>query len=181
MFDKPDNVFPIHAERSVDMSYRQAGVDIEAGEEAVRLIKADAESTYIPGVLGSIGGFAGMFQLPSGLQDPVLVTSTDGVGTKLLLAQETGRLDTVGIDLVAMSVNDVLTVGRPAHPVPRLRRRRPAAARRDGAHRGRRGRRLPPGGVRARRRARWPRCPGSTPRASSTWPASAWVWRSGPS
>jgi phosphoribosylformylglycinamidine cyclo-ligase len=90
-------------------------VDIEAGEEAVRLIRADAESTYIPGVLGSIGGFAGMFQLPSGLQDPVLVTSTDGVGTKLLLAQETGRVDTVGIDLVAMSVNDVLTVG--ARPI----------------------------------------------------------------
>jgi len=97
------------------MTYRYAGVDIEAGEEAVRLIKADAESTYIPGVLGSIGGFAGMFQLPSGLRDPVLVTSTDGVGTKLLLAQETGRLDTVGIDLVAMSVNDVLTVG--ARPI----------------------------------------------------------------
>ena len=90
-------------------------MDIEAGEEAVRLIKADAESTYIPGVLGSLGGFAGMFQLPAGLQDAVLVTSTDGVGTKLLLAQETGRLDTVGIDLVAMSVNDVLTVG--ARPI----------------------------------------------------------------
>jgi len=115
LFDRPDNAFPIHSEHSVDMSYRHAGVDIEAGEEAVRLIKADAESTYIPGVLGSIGGFAGMFQLPSGLQDPVLVTSTDGVGTKLLLAQETGRLDTVGIDLVAMSVNDVLTVG--ARPI----------------------------------------------------------------
>lgn len=115
MFDKPDAVFPFEAQHAVDLTYRQAGVDIEAGEEAVRLIKADAESTYIPGVLGSIGGFAGMFQLPTGLQDAVLVTSTDGVGTKLLLAQETGRLDTVGIDLVAMSVNDVLTVG--ARPI----------------------------------------------------------------
>jgi phosphoribosylformylglycinamidine cyclo-ligase len=115
LFNKPDDVFPIHAEHSVDMSYRHAGVDIQAGEEAVHLIKADVESTYIPGVLGSIGGFAGMFQLPGGLQDAVLVTSTDGVGTKLLLAQETGRLDTVGIDLVAMSVNDVLTVG--ARPI----------------------------------------------------------------
>jgi phosphoribosylformylglycinamidine cyclo-ligase len=115
LIGKPDDVFPVHAEHSVDMTYRFAGVDIEAGEEAVRLIKADAESTYIPGVLGSIGGFAGMFQLPDGLRDPVLVTSTDGVGTKLLLAQETGRLDTVGIDLVAMSVNDVLTVG--ARPI----------------------------------------------------------------
>ena len=115
MFHKPNDVFPIEVQHSVDLTYRQAGVDIEAGEEAVRLIKADAESTYIPGVLGSIGGFAGMFQLPAGLQDAVLVTSTDGVGTKLLLAQETGRLDTVGIDLVAMSVNDVLTVG--ARPI----------------------------------------------------------------
>jgi len=119
--DRPDSALPIDAQRpgaqqrAQDLTYRQAGVDIEAGEEAVRLIRADAESTYIPGVLGSIGGFAGMFQLPSGLQDPVLVTSTDGVGTKLLLAQETGRVDTVGIDLVAMSVNDVLTVG--ARPI----------------------------------------------------------------
>jgi phosphoribosylformylglycinamidine cyclo-ligase len=97
----------IHA----DHSYRSAGVDIEAGEEAVRLIKKDVESTYIPGVVGSLGGFAGLFELPKDLVDPVLVTGTDGVGTKLLLAQEMGRLDTVGIDLVAMSVNDVLTVG----------------------------------------------------------------------
>ena len=93
------------------LTYRSAGVDVEAGEEAVRLIKKDVESTYIPGVLGSLGGFAGMFELPKGLEDPVLVSGTDGVGTKILLAQETGRLNTVGIDLVAMSVNDVLTVG----------------------------------------------------------------------
>lgn len=112
---RPDDVFRLHAEVAADLTYRQAGVDIEAGEEAVRLIKADAESTYIPGVMGSLGGFAGLFELPKGLQDPVLVTATDGVGTKLLLAQETGRLDTVGIDLVAMSVNDVLTIG--ARPV----------------------------------------------------------------
>jgi phosphoribosylformylglycinamidine cyclo-ligase len=115
VFDRPDSILPAEAQHAAELTYRQAGVDIEAGEEAVRLIKADAESTYIPGVLGSIGGFAGMFQLPSGLREPVLVTSTDGVGTKLLLAQETGRLDTVGIDLVAMSVNDVLTVG--ARPI----------------------------------------------------------------
>ncbi len=97
------------------LTYRSAGVDIEAGDEAVRLIKRDVESTYIPGVLGSLGGFAGLFQLPTGLEEPVLVTGTDGVGTKILLAQETGRLDTVGVDLVAMSVNDVLTVG--ARPI----------------------------------------------------------------
>ncbi len=98
-----------------DLTYRSSGVDIEAGEEAVRLIKKDAESTYIPGVLGSLGGFAGLFELPKNLQNPVLVTATDGVGTKLLLAQETGRLNTIGIDLVAMSVNDVLTIG--ARPI----------------------------------------------------------------
>jgi phosphoribosylformylglycinamidine cyclo-ligase len=89
-------------------TYRAAGVDVEAGEEAVRLIKKDVESTYIPGVLSSLGGFAGLFELPKGLEDPVLVSGTDGVGTKILLAQETKRLSTVGIDLVAMSVNDVL-------------------------------------------------------------------------
>ncbi len=98
-------------QRQEALTYRSAGVDVEAGEEAVRLIKQDVESTYIPGVLGSLGGFAGLFELPKGLEDPVLVSGTDGVGTKILLAQETGRLDTVGIDLVAMSVNDVLTVG----------------------------------------------------------------------
>jgi phosphoribosylformylglycinamidine cyclo-ligase len=104
---------PKHADDEIN--YRSAGVDILAGEEAVRLIKKDAESTYIPGVIGSIGGFAGLYEVPKNLSHPVLVTATDGVGTKLLLAQETGRLETVGIDLVAMSVNDVLTVG--ARPV----------------------------------------------------------------
>jgi phosphoribosylformylglycinamidine cyclo-ligase len=103
------------ADNTPDLTYRSAGVDIEAGEEAVRLIKKDVESTYIPGVLGSLGGFAGAFELPKDLKDPVLVTGTDGVGTKILIAQEAGRLDTVGIDLVAMSVNDVLTVG--ARPI----------------------------------------------------------------
>jgi phosphoribosylformylglycinamidine cyclo-ligase len=90
-------------------------VDIGAGEEAVRRIKEAAESTFIPGVLGSIGSFAGLFEIPNDLQHPVLVTATDGVGTKVLLAQEADRLETVGIDLVAMSVNDVLTIG--ARPV----------------------------------------------------------------
>lgn len=97
------------------LTYQAAGVNIAAGEEAVRLIKSEAESTFIPGVLGSLGGFASLFALPPGFKEPVLVTATDGVGTKLLIARETGRLDTVGIDLVAMSVNDVLTTG--ASPV----------------------------------------------------------------
>lgn len=98
-----------------EISYRSAGVDIEAGEEAVRRIKQEVESTYIPGVIGTLGGFAGLFEIPQGLSNPVLVTATDGVGTKVLLAQHAGNLRTVGIDLVAMSVNDVLTVG--ARPI----------------------------------------------------------------
>ena len=111
----PADARPGAARPAAALSYRDAGVDIDAGEEAVRLIKKDVESTYIPGVVGSLGGFAGLFELPKDLQDPVLVTGTDGVGTKLLVAREAGRLDTVGIDLVAMSVNDVLTIG--ARPV----------------------------------------------------------------
>jgi phosphoribosylformylglycinamidine cyclo-ligase len=109
---------PTHSEDeelNEGLSYRSAGVDIEAGEEAVRRIKRDVESTYIPGVVGSLGGFAGLFALPLGLDEPVLITGTDGVGTKLLVAREACRLDTVGIDLVAMSVNDVLCSG--ARPV----------------------------------------------------------------
>ena len=93
------------------LTYASAGVDIEAGDEAVRRIKGLAESTYIPGVLGTLGGFSGLYEMPPGMKQPVLVTATDGVGTKLLVAQEMGKLNTVGIDLVAMSVNDVLTVG----------------------------------------------------------------------
>ncbi|MDR2612394.1 MAG: phosphoribosylformylglycinamidine cyclo-ligase [Deltaproteobacteria bacterium] len=94
------------------LTYRDAGVDIEAGEKAVDLIRPIAESTFGPGVLSGIGGFAGLFGLKElGYRDPVLVSSTDGVGTKLRLAFLTGRHDTVGIDLVAMSVNDVLVQG----------------------------------------------------------------------
>lgn len=93
------------------LTYAAAGVDIDAGEEAVRRIGEAVRSTHIPGVLGGLGGFGGLFELPSGLRHPVLVGATDGVGTKLLLAQQLRRLDTVGIDLVAMSVNDVLTLG----------------------------------------------------------------------
>ncbi|GAB4245465.1 MAG: phosphoribosylformylglycinamidine cyclo-ligase [Thermoleophilia bacterium] len=93
------------------LSYRDAGVDIEAGEEAVRLMKAHAESTRIPGVLGTLGGFAALYELPDGLSNPVVVTATDGVGTKLLIAQQVGKLNTVGIDLVAMCANDILAVG----------------------------------------------------------------------
>jgi phosphoribosylformylglycinamidine cyclo-ligase len=93
------------------MDYREAGVDVEAGRAFVQQIRSLVESTRRPEVLGQFGGFSGMFQLPIGYQEPVLVSGTDGVGTKLKLAQQCDRHDTVGIDLVAMCVNDVLTCG----------------------------------------------------------------------
>jgi phosphoribosylformylglycinamidine cyclo-ligase len=93
------------------MDYREAGVDVEAGRAFVQQIRSLVESTRRPEVLGKFGGFSGMFQLPSGYREPVLVSGTDGVGTKLKLAQQCDRHDTVGIDLVAMCVNDVLTCG----------------------------------------------------------------------
>jgi phosphoribosylformylglycinamidine cyclo-ligase len=93
------------------MDYREAGVDVEAGRVFVQQIRSLVESTRRPEVLGKFGGFSGMFQLPIGYREPVLVSGTDGVGTKLKLAQQCDRHDTVGIDLVAMCVNDVLTCG----------------------------------------------------------------------
>lgn len=93
------------------MDYRQAGVDVEAGRDFVQRIRGLVESTRRPEVLGGLGSFSGLFQLPTGYQEPVLVSGTDGVGTKLKLAQSCDRHDTVGIDLVAMCVNDVLTCG----------------------------------------------------------------------
>lgn len=92
--------------------YRQAGVDIEAGEEVVRRIRPLAKSTFRPEVLGDIGSFGGLFQFASEKYvDPVLVSGTDGVGTKLKLAFLMDRHDTVGIDLVAMCVNDIIVSG----------------------------------------------------------------------
>jgi phosphoribosylformylglycinamidine cyclo-ligase len=94
------------------MTYRTAGVDIAAGEALVQRIKPLAQSTVRPGVLGGIGGFAALFDLnAAGFRDPVLVSSTDGVGTKLKIAIEAGLHDTVGIDLVAMCVNDLVVQG----------------------------------------------------------------------
>jgi phosphoribosylformylglycinamidine cyclo-ligase len=93
------------------MDYRQAGVDVEAGRAFVDKIRAMVEGTRRPEVLGALGGFGGCFELPSGYRRPVLVSGTDGVGTKLKIAQILNRHDTVGIDLVAMCVNDVLTLG----------------------------------------------------------------------
>ncbi|WP_437483877.1 phosphoribosylformylglycinamidine cyclo-ligase [Sorangium sp. So ce1014] len=95
----------------MSVTYREAGVDIDAGDALVERIKRLAKPTRIPEVLGDVGGFAGLCALPSGLSEPVLVSGTDGVGTKLKVAFATGVHDTVGIDLVAMCVNDVVTVG----------------------------------------------------------------------
>ena len=93
-------------------SYAAAGVDVTAGYEAVRRIKPMVESTYIPGVLGTLGGFGGMFAPDlTGMKEPVLVSGTDGVGTKLKIAFLMGKHDTVGIDCVAMCVNDIICGG----------------------------------------------------------------------
>jgi phosphoribosylformylglycinamidine cyclo-ligase len=93
------------------LTYREAGVDIDAGDEAVRRIGPLAASTRRPEVLGGIGAFAAFVTIPPGYREPVLVSSTDGVGTKLHVAFATDRHDTVGIDLVAMGVNDLLVHG----------------------------------------------------------------------
>ena len=93
------------------MDYKQAGVDVEAGREFVDNIRNLVVSTHRPEVLGGLGGFSGLFALPSGYKEPVLVSGTDGVGTKLKLANTLNCHHTVGIDLVAMCVNDVLTSG----------------------------------------------------------------------
>ncbi|HYL19138.1 MAG TPA: phosphoribosylformylglycinamidine cyclo-ligase [Burkholderiales bacterium] len=93
------------------LSYRDAGVDIDAGDQLVENIKPIARRTLREGVLAGIGGFGALFEVPKRYRNPVLVSGTDGVGTKLKLAFELGRHDTVGIDLVAMSVNDVLVQG----------------------------------------------------------------------
>jgi phosphoribosylformylglycinamidine cyclo-ligase len=94
------------------LSYRDAGVDIDAGNALVEKIKSSVASTKRPGVLGSLGGFGGLFELPlDRYKHPVLVSGTDGVGTKLKLAIQLGRHNTIGIDLVAMCVNDILVLG----------------------------------------------------------------------
>jgi phosphoribosylformylglycinamidine cyclo-ligase len=94
------------------MDYRQAGVDIDAGNEVVRRIRSLARGTHTPGVLSEIGSFGGLFRLnAAGLEDPVLVASADGVGTKLRVAFMTGQHDTIGRDLVNHCVNDILVQG----------------------------------------------------------------------
>ncbi len=96
---------------AAELTYRDAGVDIDAGNLAVQRIRSLVASTRQPEQIGDLGGFAGLFGLPAGLADPVMVACTDGVGTKLLVAITCERHDTVGIDLVAMSVNDLIVSG----------------------------------------------------------------------
>ena len=91
--------------------YKSAGVDIDAGNNLVDLIKEDVASSHTPNVLGNIGGFAGMFKLDKEYKNPILVACTDGVGTKVALAQEANKLDGIGQDLVAMCVNDLIVCG----------------------------------------------------------------------
>src|SRR5438067_9318398 len=93
------------------LTYRDSGVDIDEGDALVERIKPHARRTMRPEVLAGIGGFGGLFEVPRRYDEPVLVVGTDGVGTKLKLAFLAGKHDTVGIDLVAMSVNDVVVCG----------------------------------------------------------------------
>ena len=100
------------ADQNKGLSYSDAGVDIDAGNELVKRIKPSLKMTNRPGSISSVGGFGGLFDLKSaGFKDPILVAATDGVGTKLKIAIETKQLSTVGIDLVAMCVNDLVCQG----------------------------------------------------------------------
>src|SRR4249920_4074464 len=106
---------PPEAAPDTGLSYRAAGVDIDAGDRLVENIKPFAKRTLRDGVLAGIGGFGALFEVPKKYKEPVLVSGTDGVGTKLKLAFHLNKHDTVGQDLVAMSVNDILVQG--AEPI----------------------------------------------------------------
>jgi phosphoribosylformylglycinamidine cyclo-ligase len=100
-----------HPNAPAPLTYREAGVDIDAGNEVVERIKPLVRRSFRPEVMGGLGGFGALFDLSGKYREPVLVSGTDGVGTKLKLAQQLGRHDTIGIDLVGMCVNDVLVQG----------------------------------------------------------------------
>lgn len=140
------------------LSYKDAGVDIDAGNALVERIKGVSKRTRRPEVLGGLGGFGALCQIPAGYKEPVLVSGTDGVGTKLRLAIDLKKHDTVGIDLVAMCVNDLIVQGAEPLVLPRLLCDRQAGRghRGRGSHRDRcrlRAIRLCPGGRRDRRDA----------------------------
>jgi phosphoribosylformylglycinamidine cyclo-ligase len=99
------------AESKSGLTYRDAGVDIDAGESLVDAIKPIAKATRRSGCMDELGGFGALFQIPAGYKEPILVSGTDGVGTKLRLAIDSGIHDTIGIDLVAMCANDILVQG----------------------------------------------------------------------
>ena len=149
------------------VDYRQSGVDIDAGNEAVRRIKALARETYTAGVLSGVGSFGGLFALDRDVADPVLVASADGVGTKLKVAFMAGVHDTIGVDLVNHCVNDILVQGARAAVLSRLSGHGPVGAGCGRTDRARRG-----GGPAATMAARCSvarprRCPGSTRTAST--------------
>ena len=98
-------------EKTQSLSYKDAGVDIDAGNALIEKIKGAAKRTRRPEVMAGLGGFGALFELPTGYREPVMVSGTDGVGTKLRLALDHGKHDTVGIDLVAMCVNDLIVCG----------------------------------------------------------------------
>ena len=143
-------------------AYARAGVDVESGERAVGLMRAAVEATHGPSVVGGLGGFGGAITIPAGYRDPVLVSSTDGVGTKTAIAAAVGRYDTIGRDLVAMCADDVVCSGA----APLFFLDYVAVGRLDPVHRRRAGRlgrgRLPRGSLRPHRRrdGRAPRADG---------------------
>lgn len=98
-------------DKKTSLSYKDAGVDIDAGNALVERIKSVAKRTTRPGVMAGLGGFGALFELPTGYKEPVLVSGTDGVGTKLRLAMDLNQHSTIGIDLVAMCVNDLIVAG----------------------------------------------------------------------
>ena len=105
------NGSPVSGGQAGRDAYARAGVDVDAGERAVELMRASVAGTRRPEVLGGLGGFGSAVAIPPGYTEPVIVSSTDGVGTKTAIAQELGRLDTIGIDLVAMCADDVVCSG----------------------------------------------------------------------